>query len=401
MSEPTVQSWATLRPTRVLHLVPQLRLGGMEQGVVKLLNGLPRERIISGVCSFEAITDSIRDSLDPQVPVHLLGRRAGNDPLLVWRLMHLLRRVRPDVVHSHSWGTLCEGYVAARLARIRHFVHGEHGTMELRARNIRVQRWVWNHSDRVLSVSSKLAERMVRQIGVPQTRVRVIRNGADLAKFGAVPRVHARLALDIPDGTFVIGTIGRLVPVKDHETFLAMLADLKHTGTECLALIAGDGPLRSDLEQRAHALGLESSLRFLGNRTDIDRVLAALDVFVLTSVSEGLPNTILEAMAAGLPVVSTDVGGVDELVDAGRTGFLSAPKDAGALATAVSMLARDAERRRRMGADGQAKARSEYGLQRMLDEYERFYLELVGRAMSPRPEGEAERSRRCAELLAE
>jgi sugar transferase (PEP-CTERM/EpsH1 system associated) len=351
----------------------------MEQGVVKLLNGLEREQIVGSVCSFDTGIDSIRERLDPRVPVHVLGRRSGNDPMLVWRLIRLLRRERPDVVHSHTWGTLCEGYVATRLAGVRHFVHGEHGTLELRPRNLPIQRWVWSRADRVLSVSSKLADRMTREVGFPRNRVQVVRNGADLMKFGVIPRAEARESLGIPDTEFIIGTVGRLVPVKDHETLFAALVHLRNAGIKCLALVAGEGPLRSELEGRARALDLGSTLRFLGNRDDVERVLAMLDVFVLSSVSEGLPNTILEAMASGLPVVSTHVGGVEELVEDGKTGMLVPSKNPEMLAEAVSTLARDAGLRWRMGAQGQNKARAEFGVRRMLDEYERFYLELAGR----------------------
>lgn len=371
-------------PVRVLHLVPRLMLGGMEQGVVKLLNGLEPERIVSGVCSFGP-TDSITERLRPGISVHVLERRDGNDPKLAWQLIRLLRREKPHVVHSHSWGTLCEGYLATRLARIPHFVHGEHGTMELRPRNIRVQRWVWNRADRVLSVSSALADRMSRHVGVASSRVQVIRNGADLDKFGTVPRSAARLSLGISDDEFVVGTVGRLVPVKAHDTLLAALAHLKSMRVRCVAVIAGDGPLRDELEARVDDLGLRPMVRFLGTRNDIDRVLAALDVFALTSLSEGLPNTVLEAMAAGLPVISTDVGGVRELVDHDRTGLLVPSQDARAIADALAMFAGDPERRRRMGAEGLRKARADFALRRMLHDYERLYLELVGRPVSCDP----------------
>jgi sugar transferase (PEP-CTERM/EpsH1 system associated) len=366
-------------PIRVLHLVPQLRVGGMERGLVNLVNGLAAGPVASSICSFDARFDSLRETIDPRVAVSSIGRRAGNDPRLVWRLSRLLRHQRPHIVHAHTWGTLCEGYLAARIGGIASFVHGEHGTMELRQRNRLVQRWIWKRADCVLAVSSRLADRMAREVGFPRQRVRVVRTGTDLTRYGAIPRESARRALDLPDGAFVIGTVGRLVPVKDHDTFLATLLRLGNAGLDCVALVAGEGPRREELEARGRAVGLGSRVRFLGNRGDVDRVLAALDVFLLTSVSEGLPNSVLEAMASGLPVVATDVGGLQELVDHGVTGLLAPTKDAGALAAAVSALASDPARRQRMGAAGRSKAQSEFGLRRMLDEYERLYLELAGR----------------------
>jgi len=400
MMRQTTEFPPSARPVRVLHVVPQLRLGGMERGVVKLVNGLAERQIASSICTFDARLDRLKDAIDPRVPVHALGRRHGNDPRLVWRLVQLLRRDRPDIVHTHAWGALCEGYAAARLARVPRFVHGEHGTMELRRRNRLVQRLIWNRADRVLSVSANLAARMAREVGVARRRIHVITNGADLARFGAVPRAAARRALQLGDREFVVGTVGRLVPVKDHGTLVALLVELRRLGLECRALVVGDGPLRAELEQRARAAGLGSSLRVLGDRGDVEQVLAALDVFVLTSVSEGLPNSVLEAMASRLPVVATQVGGVDELVEHGRTGLLAGARDAAALAAAVSTLARDGGLRQQMGAAGRRKATTEFGLDRMLEQYARVYLELAGQdAWRPGPRSE-ETSPRCAASLA-
>jgi sugar transferase (PEP-CTERM/EpsH1 system associated) len=369
------------RPIRVMHLLPEFTLGGMEHGVVMLLNGLPRKRIIGSVCSFEVAIDSLRERLDRHVQVHMLGRRQGNDPMLVWRLIRLFRHERPDIVHSHSWGTLCEGYLATRLGGVvRHFIHGEHGTLELRRRNRSIQRWIWSRAQRVLSVSSTLADEMAREIGFPRNRVQVVRNGVDIARFAAISRAAAREELGVAEAEFVIGTVGRLVPVKDHETLLAALARLSRAGIDFIALVAGEGPLRPELERRAATLGLGRKVRFLGNREDIDRVLAALDVFALSSLSEGIPNTVIEAMASGLPVVATHVGGLDEVVENGKTGILVPPKAADTLADACLVLLHDSDLRRRMGVEALKSARGQFSLQRMLDDYEHLYFDLAGRS---------------------
>ena len=389
------------RPVRVLHLVPQLRvMGGMERVLVKVLNGLNNERIVSAVCDFEPEHEALPcPGLNREVRVHVIGRRRGNDPGLVWRLVRLLRGERPDIVHSHTWGTLCEGYTATRLAGHASFVHGEHGTMELRPRNISVQRWVWSRADALLSVSSRLADRMAREVGIPRERVQVIRNGADLQKFGSISSAEARRGLGLDTRQFVFGTVGRLVPVKGHETLLTALAELRKQDTSALALIAGEGPLRGNLEARANALGVAPAVRFMGDRRDIARVLAALDVFVLTSHSEGLPNTVLEAMAAGLPVVATDVGGVAELVNHDLTGLLVPPNDPIAMAQAVRTLAVDPERRLRFGDAGRTRAAAEFGLARMLADYERLYMTLACGIRAQRTG--RERTPGCAELQVE
>ena len=227
--------------------------------------------------------------------------------------------------------------MAARLARVPHVVHGEHGTMEVRPRNLRMQRWLWPRTDGVLSVSSRLAERMAAQVGFDLARIRVIPNGVDTGRFTPASRDSARAAFGLTADDVVIGTAGRLVPVKDQATLIGSLAALRSKGLRFTCVIAGDGPLHEALTAQSAAAGLADSVRFLGARNDIERVLAACDIFVLSSVSEGMSNTILEAMATGLPVVATRVGGADELVEEGTSGLLVSPQAPQALAGALEI----------------------------------------------------------------
>jgi sugar transferase (PEP-CTERM/EpsH1 system associated) len=306
-----------------------------------------------------------------------LDRRGGNDPRFVLQLYRLLRRERPHVLHTHRWATLCEGTIAARLAGVPYIVHGEHGTLETRPHNAWVQRRMWKHVDHVLSVSSRLAERMSREVKYPLDQIRVIRNGVDLRRFGREYRAETRAELGIREDELVIGCVGRLVDVKDHPNFLRALTLLRDRGIACRAIIAGAGPLHAELVALAATLNLPN-VSFLGNRDDVHRVLASFDVFVLGSKSEGLSNTIQEAMATGLPVVATHVGGADELVEDGGTGILVPSGDAPAMADAIERFASDPSLRERAGAAGSLRARSLFGLDRMIREYEGLYLGLLG-----------------------
>jgi len=362
---------------RVMHVVFTLHPGGMEHGVVKLVNGLAEAGICSCICSTTPASPVMKVLLHRDVRLLELRRRPGNDPRLVWDLYRLFRRERPHVVHTHAWGTLLEGLVAARLARVPVVVHGEHGTLQLRPYQARIQRWAWGRADQLLAVSGSLAERMTASTGFTPSRIRTIRNGVDLSRFTAASRADARRALEIEPGDLVIGAAGRLVPVKDHANLIDALALMRDRGVEFRALIAGDGPLRRDLVRHITNRNLEGRIRLLGHRPDIERIFAALDVFTLPSRSEGMSNTILEAMASRVPVVATDVGGARELVEDGRTGRLVPPAAPAALAEALEDLARDAEARRRMGAAARAKAETEFSLPRMLRDYESLYVELA------------------------
>jgi sugar transferase (PEP-CTERM/EpsH1 system associated) len=360
-------------PVHVMHVLYRLQEGGTEYGVIKVVNGLDPALVTSSICSTTPAT-AVKSLLRPGVSLYECRRRDGNDPNLVWQLFRLFRRVRPDVVHTHAWGTLCEGMIAARLARVPVVIHGEHGTLQLKPRQARVQRWAWRRAGHLLSVSSRLADRMAERVGVPRDHVTVIRNGVDLSRFATAPRDQARRALGLPPDALVLGAVGRLVEVKNHALLIDAAAQLAASGVVCSIVIAGDGPLRADLEGRISALGLSDRVRLLGHRSDVEQVFAALDVFVLPSRSEGMSNTILEAMAAGLPVVATNVGGADELVVDGETGLLVHEGSVPALTTALRDLAADASRRTAMGRAGRLRIERQFSLKTMIREYERFYL---------------------------
>jgi sugar transferase (PEP-CTERM/EpsH1 system associated) len=365
------------RPIHVMHLMYRLQAGGMELGVVKVVNGL-HPSIASSICSTTPATE-VKALVNREVPIYELNRRVGNDPRLIWALYRLFRRTRPDIVHTHAWGTLLEGLLAARLARVPCIVHGEHGTLQLAARQAHAQRWGWGRVDQVLSVSRKLTERMAAATGFPASRILTIQNGVDLTRFASPDRGSARAALGIPPDAVAIGTAGRLVPVKDQANLIEALARLRDHCPNFVGIIAGDGPLRDELAALAAARGLGDRLRLLGHRPDVERVYAALDVFVLPSRSEGMSNTILEAMASGVCVVATRVGGAEELVDDGSTGLLVPREDSAALAEALKCVVSDAQRRSRMGEAARAKAQSEFSLPRMLRDYQTLYVKLADR----------------------
>lgn len=361
-------------PVRVVHVVYGLDAGGMELGVIKLVNGLNVRRVQSAICSTRP-GGKLRSFVNAAVPVFEFHRRNGNDPLLVWQLFRLFARHRPDVVHTHAWGTLIEGLLAARLARVPVVIHGEHGTLQLRSYQRWLQRRAWTAADQVLSVSTRLAERIAGETGFPIERIRSIRNGVDLSRFGQIDRATARQHLGLQTEGPIIVTVGRLVPVKDHLTLLDAVATLCRDGVAARLVIAGDGPLKGAITQRAVALGLPNAIRLLGHRPDVETVLAAGDVFVLSSISEGLSNTILEAMASSLPVVATRVGGADEMVIHGETGLLVPAGSDGEMATALGTMLADPNRGRLMGIAGRARAEAEFSLHSMVSRYEALYVE--------------------------
>ena len=364
------------RPLRIMHIVSRYGYGGMEVGVSKIVNGLDRSRFASSVCSTTRATAD-RPPLRPDVPLHELNRRPGNDPRFVVDLIRLVRRERPDIVHTHAWGTLCEGLLAAKLGRVRTVVHGEHGTMELKGYNLRVQRAAWHRVTQVLSVSSRLAGQMAAAVRFPRNRIEIIRNGVDVARFSSPNRAAARAALQLSETDVAIGTVGRLHPVKDQGNLVRAAEILERASVPVVTLIAGDGAERGSLEAEIRARGLTSRVRLIGHRSDVEHVFSALDIFALPSLSEGLSNTILEAMAAGLPVVATHVGGADELVTHDVTGLLVPRANAPSLAQALEALATNPTRRDAMGRAARDRAAGEFSVDRMVAQYGRLYSRLA------------------------
>ena len=204
--------------------------------------------------------------------------------------------------------------------------------------------------------------------------------GLDLAAFAAIDdeaRQRARAALNIPLASHVVSTVGRLVPIKQHRLFLETARLIAEKDPRALFLIAGDGELRQELEATAAALGVAGRTRFLGWRRDLATIYGASDVFLLTSRNEGTPVALIESLAAGVPGVSTDVGGVRDVLDA--IGLLAAFDDAATLASHVATLLENPEKRRNLGERGRRAVLARYSLDRLVTDIERLYQELLDR----------------------
>jgi glycosyltransferase involved in cell wall biosynthesis len=247
-----------------MHLTLRLGYGGAELGLIKLANGHDRQKIVPSICSC-APADTVKDRLLPDVRLFEFNRRRdGNDLGFVLQLWRLLRQERPDILHTHGWATLIEGAVAARLAGVPLIIHGEHGTMETRWRNIQVQRFMWGRVDGVLSVSSRLANKLSTTVGFPTDRIATIRNGVDTTRFSPDKRAASRRQLGLSPSAVLVGAVGRLVPVKDHQSLLKALATLLADGVDCEGVVVGEGPLDGDLERLIATLGIQHRVRVSG-----------------------------------------------------------------------------------------------------------------------------------------
>jgi glycosyltransferase involved in cell wall biosynthesis len=272
-----------------------------------------------------------------------------------------------------------EGILAARYARVPVVIHGEHGDVVCRSKaDVYWQRLLWNRTDQVLSVSETLKRELCRTIGFAPHRIKVVPNGVDAQRFRPLEDSTVRRAefAGTPD-ELVIGTVGHLAAVKDYPTLLRAVGVLHGRGIPCRTIIAGEGEERATLQQLATDLSIRDRVILTGKRDDVPELLNTFDVFALPSLHEGMPNAVMEAMACGIPVVATRVGGVPELITDGLTGFLTTPRDAGALADVLTSLARDRHLRRRVGAAGRERILGQFTLDRMVGTYSANYIDVV------------------------
>ncbi|MDZ7265876.1 MAG: GT4 family glycosyltransferase PelF [candidate division KSB1 bacterium] len=370
-----------LRRIKIAHPTAALHVGGKENGMVNLVNAMSTDIFENYIFVFKR-GGALRQRIDPgQCQVIELGTRQGGDLRIYLRLAHHFRRLRFNIVHTRSWSSLLEGMIAAKLTGVPLLVHGEHGLIKDDTRiHVWVQRGFWRLADQVMCVSEALRESLVARIGFPRERIRVIKNGVELERFNVkVDRHELKAALGIPPQAPVFGSIGRLVPVKDYATLIKAAKVVLSELSSAHLIFVGDGPLREELRALAERLGIAAQVHFLNWRKDVPALMRVLDVFVLSSLSEGMSNSILEAMCSGTAVVATNVGGNPELVVDKETGLLVPSQDAQQMGRAILALLLDAKRRRAMGAAGRRRIAEHFSLQVMVRNYEKMYLDIASR----------------------
>jgi len=302
------------------------------------------------------------------------------NPFAALALANLARAESIQILHAHLSTAAVAASLAGRIARlpVAVTVHGMTHAFYCRLAN------------RVIAVSQAVCQHMVQR-GIAPDRVVVVRNGVDIERFSSLPtRECARQLLGLPADARVVGTVGRLSEAKGHRYLLEAGAGLKSRFPQLRVLVVGEGEALAALVRRTRSLQLEGRVVLTGYRQDIDVVLAALDIYVQPSLEEGLGLAVMEAMAAGLPVVVTRVGGLPELVENGRTGLLVAPGDARALSDAIGLLLSDDELRARLGEAARTHVRAHHGWGKVAEQVERVYYSLLRRhgtslAVSPPP----------------
>ncbi|WP_404309363.1 GT4 family glycosyltransferase PelF [Neorhodopirellula lusitana] len=356
------------RVRRVVHVSLGTHVGGMEKLLVEFARLTDRDRFELTFVSLQERGDVARELEQQGCSVIDFHKRDGLSPGLVLRLANQFRELRVDVVHTHNTAAMFYGVPAAKLSGVKTVIHTRHGQrLGATKRQTAVFRWLAKGCNQVVSVCEDGA-RLTIDEGVDSRLVATICNGVDLSRFEFAGPCSNGSCLNGP-----VTMVARLSAEKDVPTLIRAM-ELAIRSAEALKLrIIGDGPERASLENLVQSLGLQNAVEFMGQRNDVAALLAEASVFVLPSLSEGISLTLLEAMARGLPVVSTDVGGTPEVVIDGGTGFLVPAGDVASMADALVELHQNAGAAVEMGRQGRKRVEQHFTIQRMVRDYERLY----------------------------
>jgi len=375
-----MQTAATKRPL-IAHIVYRFDVGGLENGLVNLINHLPEDRYRHAIICLTDYTDFANRINRRDVTLHALHKPPGNSVKIHGQFWRLFRQLRPSIVHSRNLGSL-ESQIAASTAGVPVRIHSEHGREadDPEGKN-RKQQWIRRlYSPFVhhyIALSRDLADYLAGPVGIDDRRITQLYNGVDTEKFHRHSNGASALPVFAGQRCFVVGTVGRMQAVKDQATlakaFVRALELMPEARAGLRLVMVGDGPLRPEVDALLQSAGVADLVWMSGSRNDVPDIMGSFDLFALPSLAEGISNTILEAMACRLPVLATAVGGNPELVVAGQTGTLVPAADVERMAHALLDYYRDPERARREGEAGRERVVEHFSLEAMVNRYSQVY----------------------------
>ncbi len=364
----------------IAHVIHRLDVGGLENGLVNLINHIPEDRYRHAILCMKGYSDFRNRIRRKDVVIIDLEKREGHDLMLYYRLWKHLKALKPDIVHTRNLAAL-EAVVPAMLTGVRVRIHSEHGRdfndiAGDNRKHLLLRRTLMPAVNHSIALSRDLENYMHTKIGVPRRKITQIYNGVDTEKFHPSDGKNPELPFSEP-GLVVFGTAGRMQAVKDQTTlaraFIRMLKIAPQLKNTARLMMIGDGPLRNAAIALLEEAGCPELAWLPGSRDDMADIMRQMNVFVLPSLSEGISNTILEAMATGLPVIATRVGGNEELVDENETGFLVPPADPEAIAQAMIKYLEYPRLIARHGSAARQKAEKSFSMDAMVRAYLQVY----------------------------
>ncbi|MCB1667803.1 MAG: TIGR03088 family PEP-CTERM/XrtA system glycosyltransferase [Porticoccaceae bacterium] len=371
----------------VAHIIYALGTGGLENGLVNIINRAPRKRYRHAIICLTDADDFASRITAPGVEIIQLHKKPGHDIRLYWRLLKTLKRLKPVIVHTRNLTSLEMQALTFFLPGVRR-IHGEHGRdihdLDGSNRKYNFLRKVFRPFIHCyIAVSHDLGQWLKTVVGVPSEKVKQIYNGVDIERF--LPAAHKNAALlpanFLPRDAIVIGAVGRIAEVKNQRSLILAVDQVLKAKPELVdrlrVMLVGDGPLLAGIKTLVSDLRLSDIIWLPGDRTDIPQLLQQMDIFVLPSLAEGVSNTVLEAMATGLPVIATRVGGNPELVEEDVNGLLVDVDDSQQLAKALLKLIEQPELRQGLGQQGLKKVSETFNWQKTVAQYLAVYDEVL------------------------
>ncbi len=366
----------------IAHVMYRFDVGGLENGIVNLINHMPEDAYRHAIISMTEITDFRQRIQRDDVAFIALQKKPGHSLWLYPKLYRLFKELKPAIVHTRNLGAL-ELAVPAWLAGVPARIHGEHGrdVGDLDGSSKKYQ-WVRRlyrpFVTYYIALSRDLEQYLTRVVGMARSRVVQIYNGVDAERFSpALQRQPIKGCPFVDANEWILGTVGRMQTVKnqvDLAKAFALAIQMEPALKPVLRLVmVGGGPLREEAIAILEQAGCAGNAWLPGERSDVPDVMRGLDCFVLPSLAEGISNTILEAMACGLPVIATDVGGNSELIEAGKTGVVVPAGDVPAMAREIIGLAKQREKARTMGLDGRKRVEQTFSMTAMVKQYQDLY----------------------------
>ena len=368
---------------KVGHAIYALKAGGEERELLNIINYGDHSRFYHVILCFTE-ADAFASQLDPSVCKLIeFHKGIGNDLRLPCRIAAAVRRHQLDILHARAWATLVEASLAASLTKVRGTVYAFHGKTleELQGTSLKrrcVEKFLLCRFHQVVTLSRRMRSDMVTRYGLSEDRIQVIPNGVDIEIFRPYKERKAlRERFGLPTNRFIIGNVARLDPIKNHEVILRALRRLKERTYKPLFLLVGEGAHRPVLEREIERLGLSTDVRLVGYSDRVPELMNCMDLYIQSSFYEGSSHTVVEAMACGLPVLATDVGGMADLLSEGHEGRFFGPQDDDKLARLIAEFLQNDAPRHIMGERARHRAVEHFSVRTMVHNYEALYLDLA------------------------
>lgn len=367
---------------KLMQVVNGLRVGGAELKLLELINELDRDKFDITICSLEDIGSLKSDFEKTDYPLHIFPKTKKFDFNLIFRLSHLMRDEKVDIVMTTLFYADVIGAIAARIANVPVCMSWETrshpaGSGVDKLRHVYSYRAAMRFVKKIVSVSDAVKQFLIEERSIPESKITTIRYGIDIDKYKKSDGSKKRQDLGYDDDTFLIGVVARLSQQKGHTYLLDAIPDIIHDYPNAKFAFIGEGPLRQKLEEKRARLGLSDVVNFLGSRDDVPDLLNSIDMFVLPSLYEGLPNVVLEAMAAEKAIVASAVDGTPEAIIHEESGLLVQAKKPEQLSHAIKRIIGDKDLKERLERGARKRAELEFSLKGQVKKFEDLYIELI------------------------